>query len=512
MKRILWLVGLLLIATPLRGQNTRLQGFCEDGNQQVTVSGLVSVTRVQRSYPSCTVTVYDNGTSNLSTIYSNVSGTPLGNPVTAATTGQWFFYAVPGNHYDIQFSGGGIATPFTRADWVAPLTGGNTSVLNCSAYSGASASAQITACVSALPTTGGTADARGLLGAQTWNTDAFSGVTKPVDFICGATTYTVSTTSTVPTSVRILPAQGCVFSINAGITFTINSTVQDAIDKTSFATHFIGAGTTAYSTYWNFPVQFDSTQQPAQAIGYVVCYAEKVSGNLLCQTANASQQANTGEQYVLTQHRLLSYDVHQSFQNIVGYAMSGCCGPGNAVDTTAEGNARAPLWDGGLMTHFQCMVPDNTKDQDTFVRVRVNGGTVINSLDSLPVQVKIPRQATQLFSTENNILTTTLLTGGTGYSAARYNVTGGSGINASVDVTVAAGVVQTITVANPGTGYKTTDTLTINGGGSNATFRPATVSREQLNINIVNLNQIAFQFDATASTTGMISINCQLAL
>lgn len=97
---------------------SRAFGYCEDGNKTVTTSGVTSTTKVQQSFPSCTVTVYNGGTVVLATIFSDNAGTPLGNPFTASATGYWFFYAsnTPGR-YDVKFSGGGIAAPFTHADY-----------------------------------------------------------------------------------------------------------------------------------------------------------------------------------------------------------------------------------------------------------------------------------------------------------------------------------------------------------------------------------------------------------
>lgn len=67
--------------------------------------------------PSASVTVYDTGTLNLSTIYADNLLTPKANPFTAdATSGYWFFYAASTGRYDIQFSGGGIVTPYTIGD------------------------------------------------------------------------------------------------------------------------------------------------------------------------------------------------------------------------------------------------------------------------------------------------------------------------------------------------------------------------------------------------------------
>ena len=56
-----------------------------------------------------TITVYDAGTVNLSTIYSDPAGTPMANPFTTDASGRFFFFADP-DEYDIEVSGVGIAT------------------------------------------------------------------------------------------------------------------------------------------------------------------------------------------------------------------------------------------------------------------------------------------------------------------------------------------------------------------------------------------------------------------
>lgn len=87
-------------------------GWCEQGNQRVVTSGVNSTTRVQRSYPACTVDVFLTGTLTHATIYSTNISTPLTNPFTANANGLWGFYAANGT-YDVQLSGAGIGSPFT---------------------------------------------------------------------------------------------------------------------------------------------------------------------------------------------------------------------------------------------------------------------------------------------------------------------------------------------------------------------------------------------------------------
>lgn len=56
-----------------------------------------------------TITVYDAGTLNLSTIYADPAGAPQANPFTTDATGRFVFYADPAE-YDIEASGMGLVT------------------------------------------------------------------------------------------------------------------------------------------------------------------------------------------------------------------------------------------------------------------------------------------------------------------------------------------------------------------------------------------------------------------
>lgn len=123
---VMWLLlTLMLMVGGAAGQTRQyLQGYCEQGGQTVTTDGRTSTTKVQRSYPSCTVTVYQAGTLTLATIASDEAGTPKANPFTADSTGSWGFWATVGR-YDVRFSGAGITTPFTRPSmWIVVPGGG----------------------------------------------------------------------------------------------------------------------------------------------------------------------------------------------------------------------------------------------------------------------------------------------------------------------------------------------------------------------------------------------------
>lgn len=100
-----------------------LRGFCEQGNSTVTTDGRQSTTKVQRSGPSCTVTVYDTGTTNLASIASDNAGTPKANPFTADADGYWQFFVTDGR-YDVRLSGSGLTTVTRSGYWVSTVSGG----------------------------------------------------------------------------------------------------------------------------------------------------------------------------------------------------------------------------------------------------------------------------------------------------------------------------------------------------------------------------------------------------
>lgn len=78
---------------------------------------------------------------------------------------------------------------------------------------------------------------------------------------------------------------------------------------------------------------------------------------------------------------------------------------------------------------------------------------------------------------ENSVVGFGSLNGGTGYTAASgVAASGGSGSGLTVNTTVSAGVITTITINSPGEGYALDDTITIDGGSSTATFTVTAVA------------------------------------
>lgn len=127
MKILKWALGiaaaLLLWSAPASAQNIAVRGWCEAGNTPVVTSGLRSTTKVQASYPACTVTVNLTG-GGAATIFSDAAGTPLANPFTANTNGQWTFFIAAPTTIDVVNSGAGLPTPVTYHSISVGASGG----------------------------------------------------------------------------------------------------------------------------------------------------------------------------------------------------------------------------------------------------------------------------------------------------------------------------------------------------------------------------------------------------
>ncbi len=90
----------------------------------------------------------------------------------------------------------------------------------------------------------------------------------------------------------------------------------------------------------------------------------------------------------------------------------------------------------------------------------------------------------------------TIISGGTGYSnGTAVATTGGSGTGLTVDITTSTGVITVIAINAVGSGYKENETITVSGGGANATFTistnqtvyPTTVLRSSFPLGIISL-------------------------
>jgi len=77
-------------------------------------------------------------------------------------------------------------------------------VRSCGRYPGNDAAAKVAACIAALPSSGGVADARNMRGPQTWSSNPFPKVMGPVTVLLGEATFTFSVTPLVPSNVQII--------------------------------------------------------------------------------------------------------------------------------------------------------------------------------------------------------------------------------------------------------------------------------------------------------------------
>ena len=134
------------------------------------------------------------------------------------------------------------------------------------------------------------------------------------------------------------------------------------------------------------------------------------------------------------------------------------------------------------------------------------------------VQAKLDNAYEQLRAMLNNLATATTLTlnlsadptpgdvtvlnsgslsGGTGYvSATAVATTGGSGTGLTVDITAVAGAVTAVTINAAGGNYVEGETITISGGGANATIAILTVKEMEVGQTLTG---------ATSGTTGVIT-------
>lgn len=159
MKKLILPLLLLLSSTGLAQSLGRYNNWCEEGGQIVVLQGLNSVTNVQQSAPLCTVEVFLSGTNIHASLFADNSGspTPLSNPFTASTTGQFGFYATPGVFYDVVTSNGSptlpntvtypyviVSTPGTGTGTVTGFSSGNLSPLFTTSVATASSTPALT--------------------------------------------------------------------------------------------------------------------------------------------------------------------------------------------------------------------------------------------------------------------------------------------------------------------------------------------------------------------------------
>jgi hypothetical protein len=228
------LLLLSLFATPVFSR-AKYQGSCPKVEQSPTsVTG--RSTPVEQTRVTCTVTVYLAGTKTPADLYE-AGGRALPNPFSNqnTTTGQFLFH-VDNGHYDVKIAAG--QTVFSL-DGISIAE----SAAGCFDYARPSAGDKLAACLSEIPPTGGTADARGIAGNQLWQRCPFEGVIKPVHLLLGAGTTTIETSCNIPSNITLEFAQGSILSIAGGATLTIAGSVQAPL-----AQIFSGAGAVTFNS------------------------------------------------------------------------------------------------------------------------------------------------------------------------------------------------------------------------------------------------------------------------
>ena len=101
---------------------------------------------------------------------------------------------------------------------------------------------------------------------------------------------------------------------------------------------------------------------------------------------------------------------------------------------------------------------------------------------------------------------------GTGYTDGNYTITTGSGTNATVDITTNAGIIQTVTIDQPGEDYLTGDIITIPGGNDDAFFTINNVTNGAITeISIVNGGN-NFQIGDIVNIKDGANISCQFSV
>jgi hypothetical protein len=210
MKRALLL---FLLANPIFAMAV-YSNWCQQGNQTISIVGLTSstTTPVQRSYPGCTITVFQSDGMTLASIYSDNMMTVKANPFTlSGSNGLYSFYAAQGN-YVIRTVNTGLSTftftifmPFdgTAGGFITSLNGLTATTQTFAVgTSGTDFTIVSSGSVHTFNIPSASASNRGLLLAADWST--FNGKQ-------GALTFTaplVNTSGTVALSLPLTIAQG----------------------------------------------------------------------------------------------------------------------------------------------------------------------------------------------------------------------------------------------------------------------------------------------------------------
>lgn len=237
----------------------KIQGWAEEGNTTVLVSNLPSSNKVQGSFPLCTITVYEAGTSTKAAIFSDNASTPtpLANPFTAIADGSWAFWAEFGL-YDIVFSGSGITVPFTLYSVGIPSDSRTIDISTIPSYgelwqiaNGTLISVVVTSSVATVTTStphglSPNTSVVDLVGCYT--DDELNGAAKIVQNTPTATTFTllaagVSNGTYVDTSLAIQNLTSGIFGSDLSNSFATKFTIEATVDRMQL-----------YDQYFDYPL------------------------------------------------------------------------------------------------------------------------------------------------------------------------------------------------------------------------------------------------------------------
>jgi len=114
------------------------------------------------------------------------------------------------------------------------------------------------------------------------------------------------------------------------------------------------------------------------------------------------------------------------------------------------------------------------------------------------------------FFTGFGVDSSTSVSGGTGHTNGTYAdlpIAGGTGQGCRATIVVSGGAVSGVTITQPGYGYETGDTMTINkddigGGGSNETFNPGGLGTYNIFTNMQEFEEIPVEVQSVNLTAG----------
>lgn len=429
-------------------------------------------------------------------------------------------------------------------------------------FSGSNAGSKISAARVDLPSSGGTVDARGLDGSQSWTSCPVSGETRPVTVILGPGTTTYSANCTIPASVRLIVANGGKLVASGGAALTVQGQLVN--ENGVFEPEILGAAgdgstddlaafrmlNTALPTGAEIHFRTGKTYKVTKSIrlnagrtfdlhGSTLRFV--VTGNCLgLQMANDTEVRNGTIDVQISGHDSgATGDVGAPIvigDDLPSYNNENCTGTGHfgtephnvrvlnmtLTSNRAEGYCAFCIFNGYNISvqNLRCPasslmaicfgVTAGVNDDDptsksyhpynifaSGIDIGNQSYTATSPFEPAAVAVSGGRSGIVIENVFARTITSgpllrysasdqgisrlgvrAITAGGSGYSnASGVATTGGSGTGITVDITTTMGAVTSVVLNSKGTGgyvetqgYLAGETLTISGGGGNATF------------------------------------------